>query len=1284
MANKIGISLLLFMMVAVQAGWTGTTGNVAEAANKSLAKKPYMGWSSYSMQVYEPSGNWISAESIKKQSDAMHEKLQAYGYEYINIDAGWNGSMDEYGRPLPSTERYPDGFQEVIDYVHNNGQKIGIYLIPGLSIDAYNKDLEIYGTNGECRVRDIAVQPLKIMDYWDSYSYKIDFQNPCAQKYIDSIADLLGEWGIDFVKFDSVTPGSGINNLSRDARGDVEAWSKALDRHNIWFELSWALDHNYVDFWKKYANGWRIQWDVESYDSNVGLTQWANIARLFPDAAIWWRDAGPGGWNDYDSLNVGNGAMDGLTKDERQTAMTFWAVSAAQLYIGNDMTRLDDYGMQLLTNNEVIAVNQAGHPAHPVSMDTQQQVWYANNGDGTYNVALFNLGSRSAAVDVKWSDIGLEGPASVRDLWSHSELGSFDTGFSGGVLEPHASRMLKVTAKSGTSTVNDDDTNVRYTGSWQRNGGKEQTPGSQDITVKITDSAAAPGEGQPGGNPSPSPVTRSVYINDSDSSITYSGAWSSQSGRTAGDYGADVHYTETDGDFFEYTFKGTGIELLTEKDSSQGDVQVYLDDAVSPQTVSTYTAGAKEAQQTVYSANGLTDGEHTLKVVKDSGQYMLLDALKINVNQLIAPATGSFDKAPDKQADVAVTLPAGSDSLLEIKNGGAVLTEGSDYSVSGGVVKIKKEYLFNLPSGAAELSFIFDGGASEVLTVTITGSATVRYSLINNDDPGITYNGTWSRSSGRGMGDYKDDVQYTEKDGDSFEYTFRGTGIQLYTETDTSQGDMDIYVDGMFQQTVSAYHNGRQAQQNLYSIAGLPEGFHTLKAVKKSGSFMLLDMLKVEIPDLINPVEAAFDQAVPADIEVKLLRQPELFGGISQGTYKLVEGTDYTLAGDTVTLKAAYLAALPAGTLPLTFAFDGDYQNDIHFTETDGDSFEYTFSGTGISLSGPKGPDMGDMEIYVDGKLIQTASAYSSNRQILQNLFSLAELADSVHVLKVVKKSGALMFADQLKYSVSTKAGEPATPSEQPTPTPTSTPSPSATASPAPVTPGPAVTTGPVVTASPSATPVPSASPEASQGAVKQHAAYMSGYPDGSFKPDQKITRAEMAALLFKVSAREKQGKAAVFSDVPSGYWAAEAIAGAAEMGLMTGYPDGTFKPNQQVTRAELASLVTLLSKNNPIPRGGYTDVAAGHWAHSAILQAQGAGILNGYADGTFRPGKALTRAEAVTAMNRVLGRGPLFGAEASPWSDVPVTHWAFKDILEAATAHEYKDRNGGGEQLSD
>ncbi|MCZ4150623.1 alpha-galactosidase, partial [Escherichia coli] len=161
------------------------------------------------------------------------------------------------------------------------------------------------------------------------------------------------------------------------------------------------------------------------------------------------------------------------------------------MYTGNDLTRLDSYGLELLTNDEVIAVNQAGRPAHPVSMDTKQQVWYANNGDGTYSVALFNLANRSAEVKFKWSDIGLEGPASVRDLWSHSELGTFNEGFSGGLLEPHASRMLKVTALSGTSTVNNDDTGMRYHGEWKRNGGKEQSEGTQDLSLTIQDSSTA-------------------------------------------------------------------------------------------------------------------------------------------------------------------------------------------------------------------------------------------------------------------------------------------------------------------------------------------------------------------------------------------------------------------------------------------------------------------------------------------------------------------------------------------------------------------------------------------------------------------------------------------------------------------------------------------------------------------------------------------------------------------------------------------------------------------------
>ena len=118
-------------------------------------------------------------------------------------------------------------------------------------------------------------------DYW-KIGYRIDFANPCAQKYVDSIADQLAAWGVNFLKFDSVTPGSGVSDLSLDARDDVAAWSKALKKRGIWFELSWALDINYADYWKQYANGWRLEWDVECYCAGVALTQWDNIARLFP------------------------------------------------------------------------------------------------------------------------------------------------------------------------------------------------------------------------------------------------------------------------------------------------------------------------------------------------------------------------------------------------------------------------------------------------------------------------------------------------------------------------------------------------------------------------------------------------------------------------------------------------------------------------------------------------------------------------------------------------------------------------------------------------------------------------------------------------------------------------------------------------------------------------------------------------------------------------------------------------------------------------------------------
>src|SRR5215207_6903434 len=450
-----------------------TTAGPSLGPAGEAALKPYMGWSSYSMQVYAPvAGGWITADQIKAQSDAMHRKLQPFGYKYINIDAGWNGGIDGYGRPLPSKTLYPDGLQAVIDHIHANGQKVGLYSIPGISDAVLNANLPVYGHPG-CTTGDLAVRPFQQADYW-GFGHRIDMTKPCAQAYLDSIADLFAEWGVDFLKFDSVTPGSGHNDLSLDARDEVKAWSQALARHGIWLELSWAPDINYADYWKQWANGWRLDWDVECYCPGEALTAWPNISRLFPKVADWWRHGGSGGWNDLDSLDVGNGTMDGLTKYERRTAATLWAISAAPFYIGNDMTKLDAYGVELLTNPEVIAVNQAGRPAQPVSTKTNRQVWYSLNADSSYTVALFNLGTTEANMTVNWADLGLDGSAKVRDLWVKKDLGQFASGFTAATVPPHGTRLLKVTPqKKSAIRVNDDDLRVSYQGAWQRNGNRE-------------------------------------------------------------------------------------------------------------------------------------------------------------------------------------------------------------------------------------------------------------------------------------------------------------------------------------------------------------------------------------------------------------------------------------------------------------------------------------------------------------------------------------------------------------------------------------------------------------------------------------------------------------------------------------------------------------------------------------------------------------------------------------------------------------------------------------------
>jgi hypothetical protein len=207
------------------------------------------------------------------------------------------------------------------------------------------------------------------------------------------------------------------------------------------------VDKKNANIWQQYTNAWRTQGDIECYKKCPGqLVTWDSISRRSHIAADWAGYAGPGEWNDLDALDVAASDLDGITDIERQTYMTLFAIAKAPLYMGDDLTHMDSYGLQLLSNTEVIAIDQQGGLAGtPLTKGTSQQVWQVRNTDGSYAVALFNLGSSTATVTVNWSQLGIGNSANVRDLWSHKALGTFTGSFSA-PLSSHSSRFLKITS----------------------------------------------------------------------------------------------------------------------------------------------------------------------------------------------------------------------------------------------------------------------------------------------------------------------------------------------------------------------------------------------------------------------------------------------------------------------------------------------------------------------------------------------------------------------------------------------------------------------------------------------------------------------------------------------------------------------------------------------------------------------------------------------------------------------------------------------------------------------
>jgi hypothetical protein len=417
--------------VLVAAGVSAAGGATAQAEDNGVGAKPALGWSSWSDVRYNPTAQGIEAQARAMKSSGLAKN----GFVYVNVDDFWyhcpggqGADVDQYGRWVTDETKFPpkgneNGIQVVADYVHSLGLKFGLYVTPGISKQAVAQNTAIQGT--PYHAADIATTTSE-SNYNCGGMVGIDYSKPGAQEFVDSWAKQFAGWGIDYLKIDGVG--------TRDQQ-DVSAWSSALrgTGRPIHLELSNSLDINNTDTWKQLSNGWRTGGDIECYcgtnGSSYPLTSWSSISGRFDQVAAWAPYGGPGGFNDYDSLEVGNGANDGLTLDERKTQMSLWSLAASPLILGTDLTHLDPTDLGLLKNSDVLGVDQDAIDAHRVSKDASTQVFAKTEKNGDVVVGLFNTGNGTRLVSTTAAAVGLPAAADYQldDLWSHTSTESAGT-----------------------------------------------------------------------------------------------------------------------------------------------------------------------------------------------------------------------------------------------------------------------------------------------------------------------------------------------------------------------------------------------------------------------------------------------------------------------------------------------------------------------------------------------------------------------------------------------------------------------------------------------------------------------------------------------------------------------------------------------------------------------------------------------------------------------------------------------------------------------------------------
>ena len=453
-SNKI-ISLklkfiLTFVSVAIFAG-RGLV-RAADPIFWSWAQTPPMGWNSW-----DGFATTVTEAQSRAQAGFMAANLHRYGWEYIVVDIQWyepNATgfdyrknakleMDEYGRLMPATNKFPSamndkGFKPLADYVHSLGLKFGVHLMRGIPRQAVNAKTPIKGT----RFTAADIADTNNTCRWNGDMYGVDMTKPGAQEYYNSVFDQFASWGLDFVK---------VDDLSRPYHeSEIEAIRKAIDRTGRKIVISTspgATPLSAGEHVSTHANMWRISDDF--WDN------WPLLVEQFARVRDWTPHRGSGHWPDADMLPIGILQMGKnkthFTHDEQITLMSLWSIARSPLMIGADLTKLDDFTFSLLTNDEIIAVDQNSSDNHELFHRDGFYGWVADvPGSPDKYLALFNTRQKpadgtenSVVVPVKLSELGIADVSNIRNLWTHQDLSPVTNEFAP-AINAHGAGLYRV------------------------------------------------------------------------------------------------------------------------------------------------------------------------------------------------------------------------------------------------------------------------------------------------------------------------------------------------------------------------------------------------------------------------------------------------------------------------------------------------------------------------------------------------------------------------------------------------------------------------------------------------------------------------------------------------------------------------------------------------------------------------------------------------------------------------------------------------------------------------